>query len=112
MIPERWLSVEKVLSKGAYFDSNVLSFTNPPGRVAARNFFCVRNPMLVAGRYLPMQHLIGPDVFPLYWYVLQAVLIVITVIGGLLAGIALLTEPRAVQAMVQVAPQESMEKKN
>jgi len=61
------------------------------------------HPMLVAGRYLPMQHLIGPDVFPLYWYVLQAVLIVITVIGGLLAGIALLTEPRAVQAVVQVA---------
>ena len=41
------------------------------------------HPMLVAGRYLPMQHLIGPDVFPLYWYVLQAVLIVITVVGGL-----------------------------
>ena len=34
------------------------------------------HPMLVAGRYLPMQQLIGPDVFPLYWYVLQAVLIV------------------------------------
>ena len=61
------------------------------------------HPMLVAGRYLPMQHLIGPDVFPLYWYVLQAVLIVITVIGGLLAGIALLTAPRAMQAALQVA---------
>ena len=61
------------------------------------------HPMLVAGRYLPMQQLIGPDVFPLYWYVLQAVLIVITVIGGLLTGIALLTEPRAIQAALQVA---------
>jgi hypothetical protein len=61
------------------------------------------HPMLVAGRYLPMQQLIGPDVFPLYWYVLQAVLIVITIIGGLLAGIALLTEPRAMQAALQVA---------
>jgi hypothetical protein len=61
------------------------------------------HPMVVAGRYLPMQHLIGPDVFPLYWYVLQAVLIVIAVIGGLVAGIALLTEPRAGQAVIQVA---------
>jgi hypothetical protein len=61
------------------------------------------HPMLVAGRYLPMQQLIGPDVFPLYWYVLQAVLIVVTVIGGLLTGIALLTEPRAMQAALQVA---------
>lgn len=59
------------------------------------------HPMVVAGRYLPMQQLIGPDVFPLYWYVMQAVLIVITVIGGLLVGVALLTAPRASQAAIQ-----------
>jgi hypothetical protein len=61
------------------------------------------HPMVVAGRYLPMQHLIGPDVFPLYWYVLQAVLIVVTVVGGFLAGIALLTAPNALQSALQVA---------
>jgi hypothetical protein len=61
------------------------------------------HPMVVAGRYLPMQHLIGPDVFPLYWYVMQAVLIVIAIVGGLLVGIALLTAPNAVQAALQVA---------
>jgi hypothetical protein len=61
------------------------------------------HPMVVAGRYLPMQQLIGPDVFPLYWYVMQAVLIVIAVIGGLLVGVALLTAPRASQAAMQVA---------
>jgi len=60
------------------------------------------HPMVVAGRYLPMQQLIGPDVFPLYWYVMQAVLIVIAVIGGLLVGVALLTAPRASQAALQV----------
>jgi len=60
------------------------------------------HPMLVAGRYLPMQHLIGQEVFPLYWYALQAVLIVIAVVGGSLAGVALLTEPRAAQAATQV----------
>ena len=61
------------------------------------------HPMVVAGRYLPMQQLIGPDVFPLYWYVMQAMLIVIAVIGGLMVGIALLTAPRAMQAALQVA---------
>jgi len=61
------------------------------------------HPMIVAGRYLPMQQLIGPDVFPLYWYVMQAVLIVIAVIGGLLVGVALLIAPRAGQAALQVA---------
>jgi hypothetical protein len=61
------------------------------------------HPMVVAGRYLPMQHLIGPDVFPLYWYVLQAMLIVVTVVGGFVAGIALLTAPNAVQSALQVA---------
>jgi len=63
------------------------------------------HPMVVAGRYLPMQQLIGPDVFPLYWYVLQAVLIVIAVLGGLLAGVALLTAPNAAQAAIQVGVQ-------
>ena len=61
------------------------------------------HPMVVAGRYLPIQQLIGPDVFPLYWYVMQAVLIVIAVIAGLLVGVALLTAPRASQAAIQVA---------
>ena len=60
------------------------------------------HPMVVAGRYLPMQQLIGPDVFPLYWYVMQAVLIVIAIVGGLLAGSALLTAGNAMQAATQV----------
>jgi hypothetical protein len=61
------------------------------------------HPIVVAGRYLPMQQLIGPDVFPLYWYSMQAVLIVIAVVGGLMVGVALLTAPRAMQAAMQVA---------
>jgi hypothetical protein len=61
------------------------------------------HPIVVAGRYLPMQQLIGPDLFPLYWYVMQAVLIVIAVVGGLMVGVALLTAPRATQAAMQVA---------
>lgn len=60
------------------------------------------HPMVVAGRYLPMQQLIGPRVFPLYWYVIQAVLVVIAAIGCIVAAIALFTEPRATQAAIQV----------
>jgi len=52
------------------------------------------HPLLVAGRYLPMQELISARLFPLYWYVLQAVVIVIAVVTGILAGIAFLTDAR------------------
>jgi hypothetical protein len=52
------------------------------------------HPLVVAGRYLPMQELISPRVFALYWYALQAVLIVIAVTTGILFGIALLTAPQ------------------
>jgi hypothetical protein len=60
------------------------------------------HPLLVAGRYLPMQHLIGPGVFPIYWYALQGVSIVIAVIGGIVTGIALLTASRPALAALQV----------
>jgi hypothetical protein len=60
------------------------------------------HPLLIAGQYLPMQQLIGPTVFPVYWYALQAVLIVFAVIGGIVGGIALLTATRPAQAALQV----------
>jgi hypothetical protein len=60
------------------------------------------HPIAVAGRHLPMQQLIGPRVFPLYWYAIQAVLAVIAAVGGIVAAIALFTEPRATQAALQV----------
>jgi hypothetical protein len=60
------------------------------------------HPVALAGRYLPVQQLIGPRVFPLYWYAIRAVLTVIAAIGVIVAAIALLTEPRATQATVQV----------
>jgi hypothetical protein len=60
------------------------------------------HPIAVAGRYLPMQQLIGPRVFPLYWYMIQGVVVVIAAIAGIVAAIALLTEPRATRAAMQV----------
>jgi len=56
------------------------------------------HPLHVAGRYLPKQYLIGPGVFPLYWYALQAVVIVAAVIAAILGAIALLTDPRPMQS--------------
>lgn len=41
------------------------------------------HPMLVAGRYLPRQHLIGPTVFPAYWYALKSLAIIFAVIAGI-----------------------------
>jgi hypothetical protein len=60
------------------------------------------HPLAVAGRYLPMQQLVGPKVFPLYWYAIRAVLAVIASIGAIVAAIALLTDPRAIHAALQV----------
>jgi hypothetical protein len=60
------------------------------------------HPLHVAGRYLPKQYLIGPGVFPLYWYTLQAVVIVVAVIAAILGAIALLTDARPVQSFTQL----------
>lgn len=53
------------------------------------------HPMQVAGRYLPRQHLIGPSVFPAYWYALKSLAIVLGVIAILLALAALVFDTEA-----------------
>jgi hypothetical protein len=60
------------------------------------------HPAVVAGRYLPMGHLIGPTVFPVYWYTVQAVLAAIAAAGGIVIALALLTEPGAARAAMRV----------
>jgi len=45
------------------------------------------HPILVASRYWDRQHLIGPALFPIYWFVLRLVL-VITVASSLISQIA------------------------
>lgn len=46
-------------------------------------------PMLVAMRYRPQRHLIGPEIFPMYWFVLKVAMLCYW-IPWTLAGIALL----------------------
>ncbi|HYL93415.1 MAG TPA: hypothetical protein VEW69_09690 [Alphaproteobacteria bacterium] len=51
------------------------------------------HPLLAAARYgrLPMQHLIGPALFPVYWYVLLAVLALITAIHVIMGMVLIIT---------------------
>jgi len=47
------------------------------------------HPMIVAGRYLPLQHLIGPAMLPVYWYSLKLTML----IAGLVYTVVLAMVP-------------------
>jgi hypothetical protein len=49
------------------------------------------SPMMVAARYQPQQYLIGPALFPMYWYVLRTALFWATAVYAIVAGVLLLT---------------------
>ena len=66
------------------------------------------HPKIVAARYRSPRYLIGPDVFPFYWYTLKLVLIVVlavelasALIGGLLSGSPLRVFEEGVAVMWQ-----------
>ncbi|NQD35959.1 hypothetical protein HPT27_02920 [Permianibacter sp. IMCC34836] len=61
------------------------------------------HPLLVAGRYLPQQHLIGPSVFPLWWYSQRLMLTIIGIVYGVLAGIDMVSSHNPVQSLMQAA---------
>ena len=49
------------------------------------------SPMMVAARYQPQQYLIGPAIFPIYWYVLRLALLWATVIYTIVSAVGLAT---------------------
>jgi len=51
----------------------------------------IGSPMQVAARYLPQQYLIGPMVFPMYWFVLRTVFLWATVIYGIVSVVLAVT---------------------
>lgn len=51
----------------------------------------IGSPMQVAARYLPQQYLIGPAVFPMYWFVLRTVFLWATVIYAIVSVVLLVT---------------------
>jgi hypothetical protein len=46
-------------------------------------------PILVAGRYQPQQYLIGPAVFPIYWYVLRIAFLWATIIYAIVNAVVI-----------------------
>jgi hypothetical protein len=58
------------------------------------------HPMLLAARYQPRRHLIGPTIFPFYWFTLKVSLGIALVVHLALA-LALLVSGRPVQDIVQ-----------
>jgi hypothetical protein len=60
------------------------------------------HPLLAAARYrrMPMQQLIGPALFPLYWYLLQALLVFVTAFHVVLAGVVGLTRGSVFEGLV------------
>lgn len=59
------------------------------------------HPMLVASRYLPQQHLVGPGLYPFWWMAMRAMLITVGVVYGVLAVIGLITHENFHQAVIQ-----------
>ncbi len=59
------------------------------------------HPMLVASRYLPQQQLIGPTVYPYWRFGARMILLVLAIIYGIIAGIAIVTQADSVQALIQ-----------
>jgi hypothetical protein len=60
------------------------------------------HPLLAAARYrrLPLQQLIGPTLFPLYWYMLQAMIFFVAAFHIVLAVVLALSTGSAFQGMV------------
>ena len=61
------------------------------------------HPMLVASRYLPQQQLIGPSVYPYWWFSLRLVLLILGIIHVVLTGIAAVTSGNPIQAVIHGA---------
>jgi hypothetical protein len=51
------------------------------------------SPMQVAGRYQPQQYLIGPSVFPMYWYVMQMALLWMLAVYAVVVAVQVFSEP-------------------
>jgi hypothetical protein len=66
----------------------------------------IGSPIVVAGRYLPQQSLIGPSIFPIYWFVLRTALfwalVIYTVVSALLIALGQANAPAIPEAILRV----------
>lgn len=56
------------------------------------------HPLVVAGRYRKFNHLIGPEVFPFYWFGLRLALTVVAVVQVILAAVFMVTSGHPAEA--------------
>ena len=59
------------------------------------------SPMHVAARYQPQQYLIGPAIFPMYWFVLRMAFLWATVIYSIVTAITIAVGPVTTTAVVE-----------
>jgi len=55
------------------------------------------HPMAVAGRYAPPRYLIGPTLFPVYWFVIVRAIPIATLVYGIVSAVLLATGPHSGQ---------------
>jgi hypothetical protein len=58
-------------------------------------------PMMVAARYQPQQYLIGPALFPMYWFVMRTVFLWATIIYSIVAAVLIATGPPSQKAVIE-----------
>ena len=58
-------------------------------------------PMQVAGRYQPQQYLIGPAIFPTYWFVLRTAFTWALIIYGIVSAVQIVVENAAWTAVLE-----------
>lgn len=59
------------------------------------------HPLMVASRYLPQQHLIGPTFFPFWWLTMRAMLIIVAIVHGVLGALTLIDHPNSTRVVIQ-----------
>jgi hypothetical protein len=60
-------------------------------------------PMMVAARYQPQQYLIGPSIFPVYWFVLRTAFFWAVVIYSIVAAVLIAFGPSGQDAVITAA---------
>jgi hypothetical protein len=58
-------------------------------------------PMMVAARYQPQQYLIGPSLFPMYWFVMRTAFLWVLIIYSIVAAVLIAVGPSNKEAVLE-----------
>lgn len=59
------------------------------------------SPMMVAARYQPQQYLIGPTIFPMYWFVMRTAFLWATIVYSIVAAVLIAVQPSNQNAVIE-----------